>query len=315
MAGTITHAFFAMDVYDKLNKKPKKLLENYTNNLKTFGQGHDVFTFSKLKLSKKFHKNNTKDFFMNIIDYIKDNKLENNGEVLSFLYGFVCHYVLDKNVHPFVRYKTGVFIKSKKETYKYRNYHQDMESYIDSCMIRNRMNIKPGKIKSSKFCLKPYKFSDNLIKTIDYTFKKTYGYDNVGNIYYKGVKRMNKLYFLLRNDSFGIKNFAYNLVDKITPKTAFKFSPISFSYKEHSKDYYLNLENNEWNHAMDYNEKYTDSFYDIYNKSVDEAVLYINSLSDYFDGKKVNLNEIFKNISFATGKDCNDKRIEQYFEF
>ena len=61
MAGTITHAFFAMDVYDKLNKKPKKLLENYTNNLKTFGQGHDVFTFSKLKLSKKLHKKKDDD--------------------------------------------------------------------------------------------------------------------------------------------------------------------------------------------------------------------------------------------------------------
>lgn len=314
MAGTVTHAFFAIDVYNSLNQKLKTNLKDYQNNLKTFGQGHDVFSFSNKHKSNEFHNNNTRDFFINTINYIKNNNLNDNYEILSYLYGYICHYVLDKSIHPFVAYKTGNYVKKYKNTYKYRCKHSDMETYLDSYMINMKENMEPGKFKSHKYCLEPYKFSKELNDVIDYSFYSTFNLKKANKYYRQGIRRMHYLYPLLRNDKYGIKKKIYRIVDKITPKYSYKFSPISFAYKPNEKDYYLNLDRKEWNHPMYKDEKYHTSAIDIYNNSIKEAKSIIENVDKYLCGKDIDLNIIFDNSSFSTGKDCNDKTIQQFFE-
>ena len=104
MAGTITHSYFARDVYDSFDKEKKIKFKDYIENIKTYGQGHDILFFDysifrgkKIrKLANKiFHKKKTKDFFINLVKYIKHNNLENNYEIVSFLFGLyyssLCH--------------------------------------------------------------------------------------------------------------------------------------------------------------------------------------------------------------------------------
>lgn len=310
MAGTVTHSYFAMDVYKKLDNSK---IDNYLDNYRTFAQGHDIFTFSNRR-SHYYHGHKTGDFFINMVNYIKDHKLYNNGEILSYLYGYMCHYVLDKNIHPYVTYKGGKYDKKKKESKKYRNKHADIETYIDTYMIKEKENIEPGKFKVHKFCCNADKFSNELNDLIDFVFKKTYKEENISKTYYKGIKHMRFLYRLLRYDRFKIKKNIYSLVDKITPKAAYKFSPISIAQKE-NKDYYLNLDHKTWNHPMDKNEKYNTSVSDIYNESIDEAVKKINEVNKYFKGNKIDLSKIFDNSSFSTGKNCNIKDKPKYFEY
>ena len=315
MAGTITHAYFAIDVFNKLDKEKKDIIKPYLNNMKTFSQGHDIFNFTKPNKSHYFHTHKTDEFFINIVNYIKDNNLYNDGEILSFLYGYICHYVLDKNIHPYVIYKTGRFYKkNKKDTSKYRCKHSEMETYLDCYMIKENENIKPGKFNVKKFCLSPYKFSSKLKDLINYSFDKTYDYKNASNHYYRAVKNMGFLYFLLRKDSFNIKKKIYNTVDKITPDYFYKFSPISYGLvKEYKK--YLNLDNRTWNHPADINEKYNYSFMDIYNNSISETIDIINTVDKYFHNKKTDLKKVFDNTSFISGKNCNSKVKLQFFEY
>ena len=314
MAGTMTHAFFAEDIAKRIN-----INKDYINNLKTFSQGHDMYFFliKKRKNGKKignyFHKHETQKFFINMINYIKDNHLYNDDEIKSYLYGYINHYILDKNIHPYVRYKTGVFKKKRPETYKYNSKHANMENYIDAYLIYTRENILPGKYKSQN-CLKPNKFSNNLKDLIDYTFLKTYDFKNASKKYEFAIHNACFEYALLRNDSFGIKRKIYSFVDKFTSKKAYKFEPVSLAYKIGELDEVLNLDHKQWNHPMDKKETYNTSFFDIYNNSLDEAVNTINKVNDYFNNKKIDLTKLFDNTSFSTGKDCNDKRKEQYFE-
>ena len=136
MAGTITHAYFAMDVFNKLDNNIKKNLSNYQNNLRTFAQGHDIFDFTSGD-GHLFHTKNTDKFFINLIKYTKEKELYNNGEILSFIYGYICHYVLDKNIHPYVIYISGAYDKNrKKETKKYRCKHAEMETFLDCYMVK-----------------------------------------------------------------------------------------------------------------------------------------------------------------------------------
>ena len=126
MAGTITHAYFAIDVYNKFDENLHNRFKNYKENLKTYAQGPDILFFSTNlfnhkkvnKIGNYVHKHNTKNLFINMVSYIKNNHLENNDELISFLYGYIMHYALDTKVHPYVIYKGGIFDKKKKDTYK-----------------------------------------------------------------------------------------------------------------------------------------------------------------------------------------------------
>ena len=319
MAGSVTHAIFITDIYNRLDKKHKDLLKNNISDLRTYGQSHDVFYFSFNKRIKKMaiyaQRNKTQDFFINMIEYINKNKLNNNEYVMSYLFGNICHYCLDYNIHPFIKYKTGVYDKKNKNSFKYRGKHADMESYIDSVLIRERFNISPNKFDIHTYCASITKKDNDLNNLIDYTFYKTYRIKNMSNYYYNSIKNMKIEYLLLRKDNYKIKKKIYNFIDYLTPIKFYKFSPISLAYKKNEKDYYLNLNHKKWNHPMDKNEIYTYSVYDLYNNAINDALKILNDVSEYLDGKDINLKTIFKNISFSTGKDCLLKSKEKYFEY
>ena len=127
MPATITHAYFAEDLFNILDKNTKRLISNKKKELMMFSQNTDplMFYILTLKNGKKIrklqfvaHTEKTNLFFENTIKYIKKNKYYNNPDVLVFLYGFICHFTLDSRTHNFIVYKTGYFIKEDKKTYK-----------------------------------------------------------------------------------------------------------------------------------------------------------------------------------------------------
>ena len=83
MASTITHAYFIMDVYDKLDISTKELLFDKKDFLKTTAQSMDTLFFyniTNLRKGKRvrdfghyFHQYNVYEFFKTLINYIKYN--------------------------------------------------------------------------------------------------------------------------------------------------------------------------------------------------------------------------------------------------
>lgn len=324
MAGTITHAYFAIDTYNKFDKNLKEKFKNYKENLKTYAQGPDILFFSinlfnrkTKKIGNYIHKHNTKDLFINMVNYIKNNNLENDYDVLSFLYGYIMHYALDTKVHPYVTYKTGIFKKGKKETYKYNSKHSDLESYIDCYMIYKNENINPNKFKIHKFCFNYNKMNKNLSNFIKESFNKTYGFVKMDKYFKNGLFNMSHSYRLLRYDPFKIKSKIYKLFDKLHPRSIKDFYPVSYNYKLNNNDYYLNLNHKKWCHPRYKNEIYTKSFIDLYNEAIDDLLYMINSVNKVlFDNKNIKLlDDVFLNLSLSSGKDCNDKEKNRYFDF
>lgn len=322
MAGTITHAYFACDVYDKLDNITKNNLYKFKENLKTYAQGHDIFFFitninnKEKNIGKYMHHNKTKEFFINMITYIYNNKLQYNYEIISFLYGYMCHYFLDSTVHPYVTYKSGIFKKKKKETYKYNSKHSDMESYIDAYMVKTKENINPKEFKVYNFCFNT-KISKELSTMIDYVYKKTYNFNNISTYMKQGIFNMKILYRILRYDPLSIKKKVYKFVDKISPNNIKKLYPISYAYNLNNDNYYLNLDKKTWCHPRYKDEKYNYSFLDLYEIALNNCVKAINDVNKilYNNDSLKKLDKIFLNISFSSGKDCNDKTKNKYFEF
>ncbi len=326
MAGTITHAYFARDVYDSLNKDIKSKLDNSYNNMMTYGQGHDIFYFyfapsfkSKLirKCGQTFHKTNTKEFFINMINYAKLNNLQNDSNVLSYIYGYICHYALDLTIHPYVTYKGGIFKNNNKDTYKYNSKHSDIETYIDCYMISKREQILPNKFKVYKFCFNNTKPNNNLKNIINNTFFKTYRIKNISKYYFRSIKIMRFLYWLMRYDPYKLKNKIYKTIDSFTSSKTKKMYPISYAYNLNNNPYYLNTIRKKWCHPRYNKEIYYDSFFDLYNKALYEALKLIDATNMVlFNNKNINyLDKYFLNLSFLSGKDCDDKTKNKYFEY
>lgn len=325
MPCTATHAFFALDVLEKLDNNIINNLQKNMEDFKTFSQGPDVLFFynsinlkesSRIKTFGRFvHKNNSQDFFINLVKYIKSNNYSNNHDIMAFLYGYICHYILDSTCHPFIFYKTGVYRKNK-ETLKYNSLHNDMETFIDAYIIHAKKGIEPRKFKVHDFALNTKKFSKELSDVIDNVFYKTFKEENLSKKYITSIKNMHLLYKLVRYDRFGIKKKIYSFLDMIKPKKILKFKQLSYAMNYKNKMHYLNLEKNKWNHPLYENEIYDYSFVELYIISIHKAAETINKVNDFiYNNKKVNLKKLFTNASYVTGKDCNIKTKMKFFEF
>lgn len=322
MPSSITHGYFATDVYNKL--KSKKNID--INRLKTFSQGPDIlffyhsFNINKAKdirkLGKKVQRINTQLFFYNLIKYIVENNLENNTDVINFLYGFILHYSLDSTVHPYVFYKTGVYNKRKKETLKYKNKHDEMEKYLDNYMINKNEKIKPSKFKIHKYIFDLKRFDEKLNKAIDYTFINTFNVDKVSKYYYISLRIMNLSYYLLRYDPYSIKKHIYKAINKLFPFLKINVEVLSYAKEYINKEDYLNNEHKTWNHPCIIEEKYNHSFDDLYHIAINKAIYLIEETNKIlYDNKNIEyIKEIFTNLSYVTGKDCNLKLYNKYFE-
>lgn len=323
----MTHTYFSLDVYQKLPKNIKTRIKNL-EYLKLFAQGSDPIMFYNLFIGKKakyhkhiqyqLHTTKTQDFFINLINYINDNNLNNNEQVLSYLYGNICHYYLDSETHPFIIYKTGRFNKKNKETYKYNSLHQEMEYIIDMYYISKKETTPPHKFKIYNHIYKNNSFSKELTNCINNTIKNTYNIPNFSQALKKSSKEM-KLFFRLFNyDKTGIKKRIYSLVDSITPDSIIKLKELSFSNNYQEKIHYLNLNNNTWNHPTNKEEIYNYSFPELYEIATQKAINCITEVTKMLDTKKTDqeqLKKIFKNLSYTTGKNCNEKLTFKYFEF
>ena len=83
MPSTITHAFIGLDTINKLNNKPKTIINNHINNFKIYCQNMDILYFYHIFLLKnnkiqdlghRFHHEHTFDVFKLLIDDNRINK-------------------------------------------------------------------------------------------------------------------------------------------------------------------------------------------------------------------------------------------------
>ncbi len=322
MPATITHAYFVKDVIDILPDDIKNNLNLCRSMM--FGQSTDSLMFYNLFSllpGKKirdfqgfFHNNNTQDFFINLLRYIKDNNIH-DIDTYSFLVGFICHYALDSTIHPFIIYKTGIFDKNNRFTYKYNNVHAFMEAFIDNDMVYRREKTNPYKFNIGSFCFDTKPFSKDLNNTIDFSFYNTYKLNDMNKIYYKSIKQMKYSLELFRRDPYGIKKFMYKLLDTFTTKRTYRFEAISYHYNLEDRHDYLNLDHRMWRNPTTYNMTSTESFPDLYFKAIKKAKVMVCASFDYLDNKGIELEKVFDNTSYVTGLNCNDKKTLKYFEF
>lgn len=328
MPSSVTHGYFSIDVFDKCNKNVKNKLKNYLNYLKVFGQGPDPYFFYDFHLTKRSKKiyeinrsmQHTKinKHFVKLINYINDKEYYSNGQVMAYLYGQICHFVLDTTAHPYIIYSTGIYDNKNSSTFKYNGKHEEMEYYIDCYLIYQREKMLPKNYKVYKKLFNIDKFNDDLKSCITNVIKDVYGYDNAGEIYYKSIIDMKKFYYVFNYDRFGVKKCVYSIMDFVCGNRCVKKKELSFNIDPNGKLFYLNNDKQSWNNPCDINDKSNLSFNELYSFALERAVNIINDIDNMLKNKSVDnkkIEELFGNLHYGTGKDCDKDFYYRYFKY
>lgn len=323
MPASVTHAYFASDVYDALSANIKNHL--LLSRLRMFAQSTDSFLFYRLfsfKSSHKlrsfqhiFHISKSQEFFITLVEYIKMNHLENDVDTCSFLCGFITHYVLDSTMHPFIFYKTGKFRKNDPNTYKYNGLHTLMEVYLDNHLIKVHSQNKPYNFSISNFCFDLTPFSSELNATIAYTFELVFQLSEMDKKYYESLKDMRFALATFRQDKTGIKKFFYKLLDTFTTNKCMRFEFVSYHLSSQIPFDFLNFKHRIWRNPTTYSMTSRESFYDLYYKALKLSKQIIEDTFRYLSGENIDLTNIYTNLSYITGLNCDLKKKLKYFEF
>jgi hypothetical protein len=305
----------AEDVLEKINLPLKK------DTFLLASQGPDpLFYHRSLPLQKKsiiprignsMHELHTDGFLYNMIDFVKKNP---DNELKSFLYGFICHHVLDYTAHPYVFFMTGNYSKEVLETKKYRGLHLEMERGIDRYYIETRLKMKAEKFKPFDYFLKT-KVSERVEEMIDASSFEFFEIEQLGKLYNEAVIDMYKTFKFIAYDPLGIKKKIYKVLDKyFNTENSLVYEHVSY-YQ--TKDYhqYLNLEQEEHLHPCDKTLKSTDSFIDLVEKAKEEATYIINELELFFQDKREDYFNLLKGFNYSTGIYWKDNQEMEYFKF
>ncbi len=328
MPSSMTHTYFGLDVMKKISNNCQDKISEKIEYYKLFCQGSDPFMFYHfligkkakygMEIQKKMHHSNTKNFFIYTIELIQKNHYVNCPEVMAYLYGYICHYFLDLYTHPFIYYKSGIFKKNDKNTYRYNGIHQKIEYNIDLYMIKQREMIKPYQYRVYQNIFNVNYFPLELTKIINDSIGHCYHYSNISNTYLSSIRYMKLFFKYINYDLYGIKLKLYQLIDKVTPKSIINLEELSYHHNFEDDLSYLNLDHLSWNYPWSQSEIFTYSFFDLYEIALNKSVETIQSVTKMLENDKLDyklLDNLFQNLDFATGRPCGEQLEMKFFEF
>lgn len=322
MAGTLTHAYFVLDLYDRLSIRSKELLMYEKENFKLFSLSTDILYYyskkdKKMKEFSIYVKNNkVYEYFETLINYIKYNNHQYNSQVIAYLYAMLSHYILDSTINPYIIYKTGKYDKNNPDTYKYNMLHEEVELYLDSYLTTIKTGYKPYEFKCYDFCFNHSKIDNKLIEVMDFTYNEVFGIKDFHNYYFKAVEDIRNYYKKYRYDPIGIKKKYYKYYDKTHDKKVLRKVPLSYYVKKYKKHEIFNLDHDTWYNPVDNRIKSNYSILDLYMDALYKCSNIIKKINDYlYYDKKINLKRIIGNLSYETGIDCKKNKELKYLKF
>ena len=233
MANYTSHAIMSEKLYNNLKSKNMLKVNIDINHLKLFSLGQDL-TFVGRETFLDTHLNNSRKFFIDTIKYIRDNHLENDPLIMSYLYGHIAHYALDITIHPLI----GKIIKDEKiksvikphtviecqlDKYLLNKYYCDSYDYsflrvkyIKDKKIRNIINNTYRNVYKSFDAQFLYKYSILLIRTSNVFIQKLYKNNNMFNKLSRieSYSHNNKFYKYINIDKYNFKKDMDKIINK-----------------------------------------------------------------------------------------------------
>ena len=322
MPDIITHYLFGLDTTQNLKQSPIYKIIKENKNLFLIGlQGPDLMYYSTLppKQSKapiglKMHTEKTGDFVLSLLSHLKryDTSSKEFQENLSYISGFMCHYILDSMAHPYIFYLGGRYDETP-DTIKYETLHKKIELAIDTLLLEQKFDLKAHRFKIHHHILKNITLPYSILSMYDEAMFLIYEINNGGNIFSKAFKDARN-YFLLTYDTLGAKKMLAEAATPFLPKHL-NVLKSSFSYHDcvNPDIDYMNVQKTVCRHPVTGN-LYTFSFNDILRNAIKKSTLLLQAAYDFSISKlsTEDFAELMPNISYLTGLPTSDTRPMKY---
>lgn len=286
----MSHVIMGKSLYDKCEKDDKLFkLPIEEDKFKIWALGQDLSGFSNIVCRYDSHNQSSQDFFLKLINYIKENKLYENSDVMSFLYGHISHYFFDSLAHPFVYY-----IEKSCKPVNHISSHSMVEGFIDNYYAKQVLNIDYMQLAPD--FIGKLDLSDSKLRE---TIRDIYLYTYNGRF---AVFSCKVVYDIFKNTEKTIKENP-----KITKEKLLNYSKfIKFLDVNHlAVSEIINNANEIWTNPVT-NEKHNESLLELYNLALNKTLEAIDLVNRYiYDGGDISiLYQLFPNLSYDTGVEC-----------
>lgn len=282
-----THSIHGELIYKDL----LQYIEINKEDLKSFCIGLDSLIITDYNTFEYFHNHNVRDYYLELLKLIKENKQLENKEIMAFLYGQLDHFVLDTVMHPLIYYMTEnltnqsiltphAITEMNIDNYVMKKYGNNDLLYYHKLTIDNQETAKIIDELYKKFNIlnAPLKYSLGIILM---TYFDTFIRRNIG-VFSSIIPKMINLRDIYYSDN----------IDKVLP--------------------YLNLDREIWYHP-ETGEEFNYSFDDLWNKSFDLSRELIEDVNNYlYKDKDIKNSLIMDNISYDTSIPCEKGKTLKY---
>ena len=258
MPASLVHFAF---IKENIDNKDKYFMETALG-----GQGPDVFFFYGYSLSKRENKHPIRYFgtylhhidiaevYFKLIDYA--NKSQDKEVLLAYIRGLLMHYILDRNVHPYIFYRSG-FVSSGSKEDEFNNLlsHAYFESGLDKIYSTRHKTLQ-----NPKKCVKIPNSSLVAITRMWYWIAKEMKYEGIEPDTFIDCYEDMRFALGALSSPLKIKKFFFHLIKRNTLVDALSFP---FTNKKAIKEDYLNTSKREWKNCVTGDSR---------NESVDELV-------------------------------------------
>lgn len=257
----------------------------------------------------RMHDTDTRGLMIHMTQYVKEHYSE---DLYSFLFGFICHYALDVNIHPYVYYNVGIYKENDPSTHHFRGLHLKFERSIDALLIEQEQKKSSRWINLTHYYFPLKHVPNDVLGLMKSTFKHQFKIDHGDTVYRESVLYMYHILKYMTTDRFGIKKQLYKLFDWFHRKPDLFMADMSMF--NHVEDYdFHNQAHVTWHHPGT-NEPSNKDVYQLYADALDFAHELIEKVDRYLGGEEVDLKTVFTNLSLNSGMDCDHSKPFQYFK-
>lgn len=319
MAGLMAHLICGETAYKNLNEDSKNIIENHIEVYNIGTQGPDLFFFYLTSFLSKdtrdigylLHEEKVGTFIRSMATYA--NKLENEEDkeiAFSYISGYLAHYSLDANTHPYIYYNSGFHVRKSNKPNPiqvgYSLLHRKLETSIDKVL---KATLHESSENDQKLWNK-LKASDNEVVVLSQML--AYCINDVHAKEIKPVQVARALKFMFHMTRvLSFANKSNHKIGSFTNRLHLDDNDLKLIEEEQDKfgfDF-LNLSHGTWHSPWTKDDEHETSFVDLYNKGVADSFEMMTALFEY-KNDEINANELMQvvqNRSLKAGNDCNER--------
>ncbi len=312
MPAFATHYLFLEEMKETMEREL-----DFPLNFKVAGvgtQGPDIFIFHRLwppftiykslfGTASKIHRCKAGDLFDAFADYL------NSGEVkevaLSYIYGFILHYALDRNCHPYVYALQDEMTRENKKIHPLAA-HNTIEHAVDTYLLNKQKNAYPP----SLFCPEET-FTDKeselkeIARLMHFVLLRCFGQDVPQKEIIKAITDTASLQATLSDKNGKATKLAHAIERPLAP--VIKYFKLSASIKPTDLALaakYANEEKREWTSPYSH-ETFNASFEELFEQSKADALALLKGFNEIVNGNTDGY-AVTHNISFLTGLEVTE---------